>query len=244
MTFFSKVTKLATLMRDSRFRSALIGHKVAAATEHLDIIGFCAPATLIDVGANKGQFSVAVRALFPHATIHAFEPLPAAADRYEAVFAQDSRAHLHRVAIGATAMTTRFYVTDREDSSSLLKPGAGQKAAFGVCTAREIEVEVKPLESVIDTVGLTAPVMMKIDVQGAELDVLKGIASLDRYDFIYVELSFVELYEGQPLLDDVEHYLKSVGFTLRGVSNQAFTEQFGPTQADCLFVRTTTEKAQ
>ena len=93
---------------------------------------------------------------------------------------------------------------------------------------------VSPLPVLVAALG---PVMLKIDVQGAELAVLRGIANLDRIDFVYVELSFVELYEGQPLYADVQRELTARGFALRGAFNQAFTDHFGPTQLDCLFAR-------
>jgi FkbM family methyltransferase len=237
MSFARKLIKLGQLLGQPRFRSALIGHRIAATVEHLDAIRFCAPASLIDIGANKGQFATAVRGLFPEAVIHAFEPLPTAGARFAANFAGDKRVTLHRVAVGATERTATFYVTDREDSSSLLRPGSGQKAAFGVSSASQIDVPVRPLDKEVDLAALPRPILLKIDVQGAELEVLKGIASLDALDFLYVELSFVELYEGQALFEDVRSFLADKGFTIRGVFNQAFTPQFGPTQADCLFVR-------
>ena len=235
--YIIKLVKLAGLLRNSSFRSALLRHRVAAATEHLDAIRFCAPATLLDVGANKGQFSTAVRMLFPKAIIEAFEPLPSAAERFAALFAGNPQVTLNRIAIGSAEKDAIFYVTDREDSSSLLPPGVGQKAAFGVTAVDHIEVQVRPLEKVIDLEGLPHPVMLKIDVQGAELDVLRGISAFDYVDFIYVELSFVELYDGQALFEDVRSHLVERGFTLRGVFNQVYTEQYGPTQADCLFAR-------
>src|SRR5947209_386367 len=48
---------------------------VVPAVEHIDAIESLKPRTLIDVGANKGQFSVVARYLFPKVVIHAFEPL-------------------------------------------------------------------------------------------------------------------------------------------------------------------------
>lgn len=237
MGALEKSAKLGRLLGHNRFARTLLRHRVAATTEHLDAIRFCAPATLIDIGANKGQFATAVRGLFPNARIHAFEPFPDAADRFEAVFAGDRKARLHRVAIGDRTETRSFYVADREDSSSLLKPGSGQREAYGVGISKQIEVEVKPLGDAVDFEGLARPILLKIDVQGTELDVLKGIAALEAVDAIYVELSFVELYEGQALFEDVRAYLTARGFALRGVFNQSFTRAFGPTQADCLFVR-------
>lgn len=233
----SRLSKLRTILGCAAYRHTLLRHRVAATTEHLDAIRFCAPAALLDVGANKGQFSTAVRGLFPSARIDAFEPLPAAADTYARVFAGDDRTRLHRSAIGAKAGRAVFHVADREDSSSLLPVGEGQRAAFGVGEARQIEVEVAPLGDLVDVAALPHPIMLKIDVQGAELQVLEGIVALAAIDSVYVELSFVELYEGQALFEDVRAFLTAHGFSLRGVFNQAFTEAFGPTQADCLFTR-------
>ena len=233
----SKAFKLARIARRRYYVTVLIKHHVAATTEHLAAIRRCAPATLIDVGANKGQFSTAVRGLFPNAVIHAFEPLPEAGDAFEAVFADDDRVHLHRVAIGSARATMPFYVTDRADSSSLLRPGAGQMEAFGVAAASEIAVEVVPLSDEIDLTALPTPIMMKVDVQGAELDVLRGCTDLSMIDHIYVELSFVELYEGQALFEDVRAYLEAHGFELSGVFHEVSTPRFGQTQADCLFTR-------
>jgi FkbM family methyltransferase len=237
MSTRDKLFKLIGLARRPSFRAALMKHRVAAAIEQLDAIDWCQARTLIDVGANKGQFSLAFRGLVPGGTIHAFEPLPAAAARFEGVFAGDDKVTLHRCAIGAKRTQATFFVADREDSSSLLELGAGQKEAFAVSGKSQIEVAVRPLEDEIDLPALQGPIMLKIDVQGGELAVLEGIAALERIDAIYVELSFVELYVGQPLFEDVRAHLAGRGFVLRGVFNQAFTAAFGPTQADCLFVR-------
>lgn len=233
----TKARKLASLLARPRFAAALARHRVAAATEHLHPIRLTAAASLLDVGANKGQFSLAFRTLRRDARIEAFEPLGEAADAYAALFAGDPRVRLHRVAVGAEEGTATFHVADRADSSSLLRPGAGQREAFGVGAAREIAVPVLPLGALVDVAAFPGPILMKIDVQGGELAVLQGFANLEAVDFIYVELSFVELYEGQPLFDEVAAFLHARGFALAGVFNQVSTPAFGPTQADFLFSR-------
>lgn len=233
----AKARKLAYLLARPRFAAALARHRVAAASEHVEAIRLTRAASLIDVGANKGQFSLAFRALRHAAPIDAFEPLPAAADAFQRLFARDPNVRLHRVAIGEREGSAAFHVADREDSSSLLRPGAGQRAAFGVSEASAIEVAVRPLGDMLDLAAVPRPILMKIDVQGAELGVLKGISALGSIDFVYVELSFVELYEGQPLFDEVAAHLAARGFALAGVFNQVSTPAFGPTQADFLFRR-------
>lgn len=225
------------MLASPRFAAAALRHRVAAAVEHLQVIGRIAPATIIDVGANKGQFSLAARANARQARIIAFEPLAEAADIYEALFAGDRGVELHRFALAERESEAEFHVTDRADSSSLLTPGAGQSDAFGVKEARTITVPVRRLDALVTMAALAHPILLKIDVQGAELQVLKGCGDLSEVDFVYVELSYVELYEGQPLFAEVSDYLAARGFALDRIFNPVATKRFGPTQADVLFRR-------
>lgn len=237
MSNITKALKLVKLLINPFYRKVLFKSGVAATVEHSDLIKFCAPASLIDVGTNKGQFSIAVRGIFPSVVIHGFEPLPAAADQFEKIFGDDANVHLHRYAIGRDRRSVDFYVADRDDSSSLLKPGSGQETAFGVTLSNKIEVQLSPLDDLVSLKDLPGPILLKIDVQGAELEVLQGCKNLHLVKYIYVELSFVELYEGQALFEEVRNHLASHNFHLRGFFNQAFTSEFGPTQADFLFIR-------
>ncbi|WP_236695328.1 FkbM family methyltransferase [Mycolicibacterium chubuense] len=227
------------MLTQPSFIAAAIRYKVAAAVEHLDAIRICEPNTLIDAGANKGQFSLAFRSVRPSSTIFAFEPLPDAAGIYEQLFAGDEAVIVARTALADAAGTAEFHVADRQDSSSLLSPGTGQELAFGVRTATVMQVPVRRLDECIDLDQLTSPIFLKVDVQGAELAVFEGCDNLHLIDFIYVELSFVELYEGQPLFYEVIDYLADRGFRVRGIFNQVVTHEFGPTQVDVLFDRTT-----
>ncbi len=232
-----KVRKGLTLLGYPRLVRPLLSQRVAAATEHLHAIRICAANTLLDAGANKGQFSLAFRALRPAAQIIAFEPLPEAADVYEQVLPPDGHTCLQRVALASNEGSAQFFVADRPDSSSLLRPGMGQERAFGVRGATTIKVPIRRLDTCVNFRSLGHPILLKVDVQGGELGVFQGCDPLGDLDFIYVELSFAELYEGQPLFQDVTDYLKSRGFTIAGIFNQVTTGEFGPTQVDALFKR-------
>jgi FkbM family methyltransferase len=234
---FAKGRKGGALLTRLPFLRAALRHGIAASTEHLIPIRLAAPATLLDIGANKGQFSLAATALLPNLDIVAFEPLAEAALTYEALFKGNGRVKLVKAALSNKVGTAAFFVTDRTDSSSLLKPGKGQKSAFNVSAERTILVEVGPLSSFVSMESLRRPIMLKIDVQGAELEVLTGCSELALVDFVYVELSFVELYESQPKFEDVASFLNKQGFFLMGVFNQVTTPAFGPTQADFLFAK-------
>ena len=233
-----KSRKAISLIQRPRLAHAVLFHGVAAATEHFAAIRASEPNTLIDAGANKGQFSLAFRSLRPHAHVFAFEPLPEAADTFEKLFSNDPLTRLQRLALAEREGAAEFHVTDRPDSSSLLEPGKGQERAFGVHPARAIKVPITRLDASLDLQVLSRPILLKVDVQGGELGVFEGCDQLSCLDFIYVELSFVELYLSQPLFEDVTAYLAARGFRIIGIFNQVTTDEFGPTQVDVLFQKT------
>lgn len=210
-------------------------HGVVAGVEHEGAIRFVKPATLIDVGANKGQFSAVVRRLFPRAVVHAFEPLASERTKLAAVV---PGATIHPYAVSEQKGPVTFYVTDRADSSSLFTPGTAENNAFGVAVTEQIKVEAVHIQDHVDLAALPRPVMMKIDVQGAELSVLRSLEdAIGLIDSIYCEISFIPLYEGQSLATEVCAYLFERGFALRGAYNPSHVDRLGPAQADLLFER-------
>ena len=229
----NRVMKYLTAVCDPHFWPA-IAKGVMPTIEHIEAIERLAPKSLIDVGANKGQFSIVARRLFPDIEIHAFEPLETERKRLQSVVGKPVR--LYATALGDAHGEATFFVTSRLDSSSLFQPGAGQEAAYGVVTQSSIRVPVARLSESFDISTLPRPILLKLDVQGGELDVLHGAEEiLSSIDMIYCEVSFVQLYEGQPLATEITHYLAQRGFALKGVFNQSVTREFGPTQADFLF---------
>jgi FkbM family methyltransferase len=204
--------------------------------EHLQALAWVDVGSIIDVGANKGQFSLAARSLFPDVEIHAFEPLETEFKIFKSVVAGPVKHYA--VALGAEPTEAKFYVTSRPDSSSLFKPGADHERLAGVMVSSSKTVRVVRLDDAIDIRTLAPPVLMKLDVQGGELDVLKGAVNLLPFvDSIYTEASFVSLYEQQPLASEIIAFLAEHGFALRGVFNHSVAPDFGPIQADFLFAK-------
>ena len=206
--------------------------------EHLQALAGLNVRSCIDVGACYGQFSVLCQELFGDIRIFAFEPLADAAERCRRVL--PASANVYQFALGATERQSEFHVTNKPNSSSLLVPGRAQFEAYGVKQASRVDVKVRRLDNVLTKADLDGRCLLKIDVQGGELDVLRGCGELlNQIEYIYLEGSFVELYDGQPLITDIVVFLSQWGFVLRGIYNNSFTDQFGDTQGDFLFTRKT-----
>ena len=211
---------------------------VAATVEHRRALAGLDIATVVDIGANKGQFSLYCLDAFPGVRIIGFEPLAEPARRFRAVFDAVPDVRLFEVAIGAASGTATINVAGRMDSSSLLPITPLQTEVFPGTGCQETRaISVARLEDVITTDDLGHPALLKLDVQGFELDALRGCESLlSQFAYVYVECSFVELYAGQALADDVAEFLRSRGFRMGGVFNQVMSTELGAIQADFLFV--------
>ncbi|WP_276965161.1 FkbM family methyltransferase, partial [Metallibacterium scheffleri] len=189
--------------------------------------------------ANRGQFALVSRHCYPDARIVSFEPLPEPAAIFRQVFASDARVLLHACAIADKAGTTHMHVSARDDSSSLLPIGSEQTRIFpGTAEVALAQIEMRRLEDVLQRADIAAPALLKLDVQGYELQALRGCETLlDAFAWVYCECSFVELYAGQALADEVIAWLRERRFGLLGAYNMAFDHAGRAVQADFLFGR-------
>lgn len=235
-----KLRKLCRVLSVAPWRGAFLRHRVAASSEHvaaLSGLGGCR--TVVDIGANRGQFSLAVRYVLPGARIVAFEPLPGPAERFREVFAGQSMVQLVEAAVGPKEGESEIHVAGRDDSSSLLPITSLQDELFpGTACNGSASVRMTRLESAVAEADVVAPALLKLDVQGFELNALHGCeALLQQFTWVYVECSFVELYESQALADEVVGWLRDRGFRIGGIYNLSRDRTGRAVQADFLFER-------
>jgi FkbM family methyltransferase len=231
--------KILRVLRVPEYRSALLRAGVFASTEHDAIIAGLGLDTVVDIGANRGQFALCVRRHYPKAEIFSFEPLQKPAGRYRKLFKDDPHAHLIDKAIAAQSSSAVMHVSRWDVSSSLLPIAQAQHDNFPFTeeSARET-VSLAPLSACLDTRSINGTALLKLDVQGYELSALHGCEdSLDRFNYVYVEASFIELYVGQALASAVIGYLLARGFKLTCVANLTNGKAKRPIQADFLFSR-------
>jgi FkbM family methyltransferase len=208
------------------------------AVEHGPVLGSNKLATIIDIGANRGQFSLAARA-FTSAKIFSFEPLPIACKVFDRVFEDDIDVKLFRAAISCIKGSPKIHLSARDDSSSLLEIGGGQSNFFpGTHEVGVIEVEAGPLDLYLKPEDIVMPSLLKLDVQGYELEALEGCANLiEKFQYIYCECSFVELYTGQSFAHEVISFLNKWNFYLAGIYNPSYDRLGRCIQADLYFIK-------
>lgn len=227
------------LTGDALWRRAL-RHGVAAAVEHVASLRLMGEmATVVDIGANRGQFALAARHVWPEARIWAFEPIPWAAATARRLFAGDEKVTVIEAAVAPTAGPMPLHLSRRDDSSSLLPIGRLQREIFpGTEEAGTLEVTAGPLSQHLDPEAIAPPALLKLDVQGYELACLQACEPLlDRFAAIYLECSFLPLYDGQALADEVIAWARARGFRLAGFANPSWDATGRLVQADVTFFR-------
>jgi len=228
------IGKLIGLARRPGIWGAL-RYGVAATVEHRRALARFSFADVVDVGANKGQFAVFAKDLWPLARLTCFEPLEPARSKLAALLGPDDR--LFDCALGETEGRADMHVASRADSSSLRPLGEGQKTIFRMEEVAAQSVRIRRLDACLTRDDLRRPALLKIDVQGFEHEVVRGASGLLAcFDVLYVEASFEVLYEGQALVGDIVRELSTQSFELAGIFNQEIAAG-RPIQADFLFVR-------
>lgn len=232
-----RARKLLAGLQGADYRKSL-SKGIAPSVEHEEAISQFRFDSIVDVGANKGQFAVFARHTFPAAQIISFEPLENPARLFQSIFESDPKTRLVRAAIGTERGTLSINVAAKDDSSSPLGVSELQARTFGTRIVDTVEVPCGPLSDYLQECDLGVSNLLKIDTQGFELHVLRGAENLlGRFSMIYCELSFVELYNGQALASQVISFLHGHGFNIAGVYNISSGQKTQQLQADVLFVR-------
>lgn len=176
--------------------------------------------TIIDIGANAGRYAIDIRTNGFKGRIISFEPL---SDAYN-LLKKNSREDAEwivpgRMALGNENGEIEINVSANSESSSILPMTESHvKAAPESVYIKKEVIPIRRLDSIAIDLNLKGNIYLKIDVQGFELDVLKGASDLlSKTKGLQLELSLTTLYDGQLLMGEMVKYVEDLGFELNAL---------------------------
>jgi FkbM family methyltransferase len=201
-------------------------HAIEPCLELMKARGF-APRIIVDGGAHVGSFSLAAQAIFPGATFHCVEPQPACREPLRTLCAEKGFV-LHASALAETP--------GRIDLTATAEPSTGVHVASGGEDA--VSVAAETLDGLFGAVTRDDRALLKLDLQGYELQALKGgRIFLRSAEVILTEVSFyAQAYE--PPIAALVSFLDDNGFQLYDIASLAGRARDNrPRQGDFVFVR-------
>jgi FkbM family methyltransferase len=173
------------------------------------------PNCILDIGANRGDWSRLAGTVFPDAKFLLVEPQ----QEMESALQEFCRTHKQSsvVMAGAGASNGELVQTIWEDlagSSFLPQADSGL-----IEKGEQRSVPVRTIDSILESHPQHRPDLVKIDVQGFELEVLKGAEKLfSLAELFVIEASLFEFMSGQPLVSEIVGYMRDKGFELYDVA--------------------------
>lgn len=204
-------------------------------------------ATVVDVGANRGDTVAIFLSRFPKAQIWALEPHPATFAGMASRFAGDTRVRPRNLALSERRGQSVLHSYSNAAINSLSRVAAGaERLIDGSVTAEpDIVVDHLSLGELCSIEGLSEIDILKLDTQGHELDILRGQTELlrsGRIKYILAELLFAPLYAAQGGAGQVISLLESCGYQVFDFYDFMYDERSGLKWGDALFVFSGREK--
>jgi len=198
--------------------------------------------TIIDVGANNGQFARYISTIFPKAQLCCFEPLPQSYDALQTwATSQKGRVLTFNMAIGdEEGRVDMFYHTDHSSSSSLLSSTAICEKYYPITKAQKsISVKLSTLDKALSGLAnISQDTLIKLDVQGYEDRVLRGGENaFNKAIACVLEVCLDRLYEDQADFKDLFLLLDEMRFQYAGNLEQVYAKDGHVVYFDMVFVK-------
>jgi FkbM family methyltransferase len=189
------------------------------------------PDLVIDVGALFGEWTENVRQIFPEANFIMVEPQVAQKPYLEGMTRKFSNVSVELTLVGDEEKEdVDFYIMG--SGSSIYQENTD-------CHREKVSLRMQTIETLIRTkYASPQKCFIKLDVQGAEIDVLKGAAQLlQKTEFILLEISTLNYNYRAPQFADVVIFMKEQGFVLFDICDERRMKNEVLYQTDMIFAR-------
>ena len=192
--------------------------------------------TIIDVGANRGQWAISLAKNFPNVKIHSFEPLPVIFEYLELTAQDNKNWNVYNLGVGSKNKVARINIASNSGLSSSFLESTNHSIVHPDIRfeKNDAEIEIVTLDNFM---CFGSRNFLKIDTGGYENSVLDGISKkLKLISVIEIESSFTPMYEGEPTHHRIISRLEDEGFVPISFGNVHRDENGRVWQLDTLLI--------
>ncbi len=196
---------------------------------------------VFDVGAHKGMMVSRLLSDYPGCVVHAFEADGRSVSHLESKYRSEPSVRVTPKAVSSKSGFIEFYSNSVDSTSSTLPRNAGGRRYYSASAVEKdrIKVESVALDEYILAENIDRVSLLKIDIQGGEIEAFKGARQAlaeQVIEVIVTEGYFVEHYEGAPSFFDISELLLANGYTCFGVYNTMWAKNGQMRMCDAVFV--------
>jgi FkbM family methyltransferase len=173
--------------------------------------------TIVDIGANVGNTVKMFRHKFPNSTIHAFEPNPTVFEKLKNNCKNINRLNLNNSGVGDKKGILTLNRHSNSGATSFKNPNSVTNPTYSAKIIDQIQVPVVTVNDYVNENSLSNIDLLKIDVEGFEMEVINGISEdylKNNIKIILIEANLIEKMIGQGLIEDIIAILRKNNFTL------------------------------
>ena len=199
---------------------------------HIKQCGFN-PATIVDVGVATDTDDLYMH--FPGAKYLFVEPCVEFERSLQALVQRFPGSVYMLAAAGATNGEITINVSQDLGGSSVFRTIEAEDGAY---IMKPRTVPMFKIDTMWDTLELQGPALLKVDVQGGEIEVLKGADQiLNNFEVIMLEVGVIEQYIGQPILHEYVSYMADRGYVVYDIIHAGYADTGLLAQIDMVFVK-------